>query len=656
MALLMTFAVAADVCETDIMSALQARPRAEEGRYQHGVCTSVQPGQRAPIDGVFTANDGSEVNYGAKRGELAQSAGRFCVDEPTVALLQRAFSVTEVSEFEGLLRTKTTEDSETTGSAEKAVSGKQPATSEALATPEAPGTSEALSSDGPFEGIQVYADIDDTMLCSRAAFLHGMDTNCDVKKEIYPGVAQFLLELGLGASETLIARGTSPPQPIPLSARPVEFKAVLKLKKTTKPYKQFKAVGEKMGLPGWGLDIENALYGSIWTSANWKLVAKTKYRRWVNHNSSLPGIFVGDNGQGDAIAAGYMQRHNGTLQGPTLRAAFIHHVQAWPWGPGMVDLAEKSTLPMPGGMVDAPDLIRFLPFSTPQNQTLLVATSEPGLFRVIGQEANSPGISYRESMNRDDLETNFSGPVLEDIVAGEVTPERPGWLKVHVPPEVYTNDSETGPTRAAGDVQNIYLFREYAHASCIAYNKGFISENGYNRILGSIADECTGVRDVGQSLPWPGAATRACMILKPYFLISGKSWEPLRASSCNIVWTAPTQMPAGTLMPAQLFTQEGRWIIGTCKGLTQNQLRGLTFARDRVLQNERSNATTAHAGLPPSLYWAIKDGVKCLDIGPYKNNCDRSVRNWFRLFGTGWSLQEEKTLNEIKHICALRFA
>merc|ERR1740117_1153383 len=102
------------------MSALQHRQE---------VCRSVEVGQKAPIDGVFTANDGSKVSYRATRGDVAQSAGRFCVDEPTVALLQRAFSVSDVSDFDVLVQKKktTTEEgsTEATASTEATVSRKR---------------------------------------------------------------------------------------------------------------------------------------------------------------------------------------------------------------------------------------------------------------------------------------------------------------------------------------------------------------------------------------------------------------------------------------------------------------------------------------------------------------------------------------------------
>jgi len=114
----------ADVCaEADTMSASQS-PSQVVRRHEQQSCTSVVVGQVAPIKGMFTATDGSKVDYSAKRGEVAQSAGRFCVDEPTVSLLQRAFSVSDVSEFDVLLRKKSVNSTEAAGTTEGSVAGK----------------------------------------------------------------------------------------------------------------------------------------------------------------------------------------------------------------------------------------------------------------------------------------------------------------------------------------------------------------------------------------------------------------------------------------------------------------------------------------------------------------------------------------------------
>lgn len=96
----------------------------------------VQIGQKAPIDGLFTAHDGSHMKYSAKRGDVAQSAGRFCVDGPTVSLLQRAFSVSHVSEFDGLLQKKDIADATTTETTESTVNRKRSTTTATPLVPE----------------------------------------------------------------------------------------------------------------------------------------------------------------------------------------------------------------------------------------------------------------------------------------------------------------------------------------------------------------------------------------------------------------------------------------------------------------------------------------------------------------------------------------
>jgi len=124
-ALLFSAAVADDECvEVDTMSALQSSSQNVKRHLQQS-CTSVVAGQKAPINGLFSATDGSKVDYRATRGDVAQSAGRFCVDEPTVSLLQRAFSVTDVSEFDVLVQKKSANSNATT---ESSVAGKKPAT------------------------------------------------------------------------------------------------------------------------------------------------------------------------------------------------------------------------------------------------------------------------------------------------------------------------------------------------------------------------------------------------------------------------------------------------------------------------------------------------------------------------------------------------
>lgn len=141
-AFLFSAAVAADVCgETDTMSALQSSSHTVKSHQQQS-CTSVVAGQTAPINGLFTATDGSKVDYMAKRGDVAQSAGRFCVDEPTVALLQRAFSVSELSEFDVLLQKKSENSTVAPGTTttEGSVAGKNAATTSEAPTTEAPAT------------------------------------------------------------------------------------------------------------------------------------------------------------------------------------------------------------------------------------------------------------------------------------------------------------------------------------------------------------------------------------------------------------------------------------------------------------------------------------------------------------------------------------
>jgi len=123
-AFLFSAAVVADVCgEADIMAVLQSPSHVVRSHPQQS-CTTVVAGQMAPINGVFTATDASKVDYRANRGDVAQSAGRFCVDETTVSMLQRAFSVSDVSEFDVLLQKKSANPIDAIGTIEGSVAGK----------------------------------------------------------------------------------------------------------------------------------------------------------------------------------------------------------------------------------------------------------------------------------------------------------------------------------------------------------------------------------------------------------------------------------------------------------------------------------------------------------------------------------------------------
>ena len=107
---------AADDCESDGMSALQM-VRGINHAQEDKRCVSVSVGQTAPIAGIFNSNDGLVSDHHVVRGEKALKAGEFCIDQATVALLQRSFSFSEESQVEQVVAGKTTTEVATTAEA-----------------------------------------------------------------------------------------------------------------------------------------------------------------------------------------------------------------------------------------------------------------------------------------------------------------------------------------------------------------------------------------------------------------------------------------------------------------------------------------------------------------------------------------------------------
>jgi len=199
-------------------------------------------------------------------------------------------------------------------------------------------------------GVTVMTDIDDTIICSGGG-VAGKDTKCTgtKKKGIYPGVAEFQLALARGSDNVL-----EPAKVIPFTARPDELglKKVLALKSGGLVPTHFAGVPKQhehhKQIASWGMDIENAQYGDLVDFADWvkdtsggtglDLTPYTgmgfkKFSNWKNMvdagKLSTPSAFVGDNGQGDLIAAQMMMKYSaGVLRGGSVavKAAFIHDV------------------------------------------------------------------------------------------------------------------------------------------------------------------------------------------------------------------------------------------------------------------------------------------------------------------------------------------
>jgi len=194
---------------------------------------------------------------------------------------------------------------------------------------------------GPFA---VMTDIDDTLYCSGG--LGGYDKECanadPPKREgIYLGVAAFQLALARGAADSM-----NPRKVIPMSARPQALNGLGALKSDSPIAQNFTAVATTQGIASWGVDTDNAQYGGlngffydpIAEMVNFDTDATPfvdmgygKYSCWKEKLASLVTnqsfVFIGDNGQGDAVAAQMMLKRSQGLTTGAVKMAFLHDVR-----------------------------------------------------------------------------------------------------------------------------------------------------------------------------------------------------------------------------------------------------------------------------------------------------------------------------------------
>jgi len=198
----------------------------------------------------------------------------------------------------------------------------------------------AVTPDLVSQGLLVFTDVDDTLICSGGGPA-GVDEECQGTQphEMYPGVAEFALALARGPTNY-----RTPPKVVPLSARPSELKHFLAMDEDSEVGRSFTSVGARAGVEAWGLDAANAQYGSVFdvtdfiervggSDTDLTRFDKLGYRKYKNWAAALPHLlmptaFIGDNGQGDTVAAQMMMlRSSGlTPQGGAMLAAFIHDV------------------------------------------------------------------------------------------------------------------------------------------------------------------------------------------------------------------------------------------------------------------------------------------------------------------------------------------
>lgn len=187
---------------------------------------------------------------------------------------------------------------------------------------------------------QVVSDVDDTLKSSGGVnvggvALGGIDVQYE-RGEVYPGVAQFYLELSLGRRQQSSSSSSSPPTPpkvAVLTARAEEFKGALKLKETSAVAVALREAAEASGISNWGLGP--VLYGSV---AEWIIQNKKGLRKFSNFErlleqdptgTILQYVYVGDTGELDQEAGETMLREYPEV----VKAVFLHVVSGDKDGP-----------------------------------------------------------------------------------------------------------------------------------------------------------------------------------------------------------------------------------------------------------------------------------------------------------------------------------
>lgn len=177
---------------------------------------------------------------------------------------------------------------------------------------------------------QVISDVDDTLKSSggvnvAGVALGGIDVQYP-RGEFYPGVAEFMLQVSLGATPSLQQPIKTPPKVAILTARAEEFKLALELKSNSPLAQAFIQAGNQAGVPGWGLGP--VLYGSV---AEWIVQDRKGLRKFSNFERLIEQdptgeimqyIYVGDTGEWDQEAGETMLREFA----PLVKAVFLHAV------------------------------------------------------------------------------------------------------------------------------------------------------------------------------------------------------------------------------------------------------------------------------------------------------------------------------------------
>lgn len=180
---------------------------------------------------------------------------------------------------------------------------------------------------------QVISDVDDTLKSSGGVNVAGVNLGgIDVqynRGSIYPGVAEFMLQISIGVDCDNTNNKNNALQPAKvaiLTARAEEFKIALELKETNPISIAFRAAATKIGISGWG--IGPVLYGSV---AEWIVQDRKGLRKFTNFERLLQQdptgiifqyVYVGDTGELDQEAGETMLREYPEV----VKAVFLHVV------------------------------------------------------------------------------------------------------------------------------------------------------------------------------------------------------------------------------------------------------------------------------------------------------------------------------------------
>mmetsp|Transcript_11564 Transcript_11564/g.24352 ORF Transcript_11564/g.24352 Transcript_11564/m.24352 type:complete len:546 (-) Transcript_11564:16-1653(-) len=449
-------------------------------------------------------------------------------------------------------------------------------------------------------GVVVFSDLDDTLKCSRGKWLHGIDMNCDKSGEVYPGAIQFMLELGRGPREGEVLL---PPKVVPLSARPEELTrlGILKIDVKSPLNVAFQEAGRAHNASGWGIDVEGAQYGSAWNGfkSYESGLSKKKFLGWSKFSATLnlSTIFIGDNGQGDVRAAQMMLED----QDSALLA--------------ILDEDESGTIE------ENEFMTHFSGCRDDRTGEILTPDALKALFEILPKRWES----FKQAINLDfllckahALRQSGATRILEAAFIHHVQPMPMASAKLETAP---------GSGRFASAemlaMEAIFLFEHYGRAACIAYKRGFISAEGYQRVMASIQAECA-FEIEHRSRLWTSSRT-ACRVLRPEF---ATDMSIRAASECQAPYefgmdVVGRNRPAGWvsspdvldgLTPDAFFAYQGVWQVEhKCHDIRSAQLAQLGRAHLVIDSLESANQSAVAHGVPEFINWVLGEAtVHCL--------------------------------------------